>query len=1573
MVKALQFFTVAKVATVTAVAPASQHRATAHIKAGKSHAKKERRTSAKARDQKSAAVTSIAFSEVGGKTKTQEDDPCKKFDENSPDNVKNFLQSLGIDASNDEEKVDFHGQSGQDLVKVMVEMSDQDYRYIQQTLINKEDEKMSGRVKDITVTDIETAIRDGARMGLSQHSMDKILFKEGQNTPAVVTAISDFINSEGPEKLLQGFEIMLGEEAANAMDVVNMDGVLGMAKNFFSDDTVATKLSKAVSALENTAIVGEVMNQVKQAVLIQTEKAKTLSPTSVIQEAYIDGAVSFAQVLDFSKNTELHENVLMFVDVVEGNECNDENGSPKKEIFTGATCVELQGVMQNVLGVGKALDEALGGIVSANLLLGESGLQYPPFGSPVADVLAGLVDKETDKLLLENTQVNQNIVNMQVGNLAQDMLTATLGKEFDTVKAAVKGAVPAMGAIFQVVEDLGLDKMLLRTLPKLLRMGFDAMFEYGPSWMRAMVQNLGGFSGAVDLFFKTAELLSPKVWPQLMGGLQRLFSGELLQDMECSLEVLRKTLYVEMGWHFYPADDTANKVPCQEVGVQYAHLAMPDPDNTNQELLATTEHDWWACREKCANFQHMHNKGTKCTYFSFWNVERRCYLQNADARMAWNNAQGWVTGVTDGIVEGEVNPSLSRRYSSIKTKSSSLLEGVDFGLLGHLHHSFGEWNSHTGWVPKDDDGTDGVSGITLLDEELLESAKGSGKTGAIYHPWMVIDLEEPMVVLGVQIQRRAATDLENGNEYVSIVRVSTSMTEPIFPPVNAGLGAWGNQLRPSQAVNTAMQTDVLSDAEAEREKKFGDASSFLQREEAEEEELHEVVQQMLQSSNDTLASREQLVRKIQELEHSRNAATEREDPSVLLQLHGTSGASLLQAEKKNAQQGDAQVEVLTAGSFKNDGTTLELSPYKIGNLDSNLWWTGDDIDKHGWADVRFKQHVVARYVKIFAVQCNNHCSMRARVRVMKRDGCFLQNFYTVDGHWVREEKGYQLDGIAAVAGTQEVRDHLQGKKADGSVLEFSSPDVASASPMSCQQACQATEGCEYFTWFGEPGLTSYDKSFFEPAKCYFMGRDAAILPLWGRLASPKMTKIQGVDWLGQSKSVTGSKYCRSARDGLHLQTSNLRERVIMNNPRECQKFCLDMPGCDFFSFWADGGCHVYGRSAIKVKNTYEAAEVYSGPAQCDGDKIAPEFQKETCDLTANADSQRAVTGGPLGNHGCYEPGVRYGGGNQGDSVGSFEDGVGYQYGTSVISDIYAGSAEECQLRCASTPKCYFFTFHSMLPGYCHLQTYDAQRVVWNAKALEEARTAAENGDTSAAWYVSGTRVCRHYEDFSFTEHNTNGKPEVGEGKCQWLEAFDLSITCEDLNGDDVWFTDSSFAEITAAAAKCKDTPEDAEKKTKCEKLCLLTDHCDAYWFDDASSSCKVYKDCSAKLSDSSATTDGTAGKTYRLDLSFHVGSMTLPDGCVQPRIPAGHLTTLKKVEVDDKQGGSDGGGESSQNGNGTLSNMTLSGGANATADDGSLCCSFTEMKHDAVGAESFADTAATTPDVEPEEAATVLV
>eukprot|EP00392_Amoebophrya_sp_AT5.2_P010932 g11002.t1 len=216
-------------------------------------------------------------------------------------------------------------------------------------------------------------------------------------------------------------------------------------------------------------------------------------------------------------------------------------------------------------------------------------------GAAASKMAVGAIDNAVQGAL-DNNGVNRIAVNKQLGDMSQQMTSDFIGAAWDDIKGAVPGAGPIMGAM----EMFGFSDFIIQTFPKLLRLTFDSMFEFGPSWMRAYVQNTGGFTGAMSLFFETLELFSPKGFMKIIKAIMSIFTAKFWKKAKCSLKVFAKTIKLDMGKPLWdPSKPGA--VACMESNVQYAHFAMPDPRDPmrRRELPGTTEKNWMACRKRC--------------------------------------------------------------------------------------------------------------------------------------------------------------------------------------------------------------------------------------------------------------------------------------------------------------------------------------------------------------------------------------------------------------------------------------------------------------------------------------------------------------------------------------------------------------------------------------------------------------------------------------------------------------------------------------------------------------------------------------------------------------------------------------------------------------------------------------------------------------------------------------------------------------------------------------------------------------------------------------------------------------
>eukprot|EP00392_Amoebophrya_sp_AT5.2_P019504 g20363.t1 len=209
--------------------------------------------------------------------------------------------------------------------------------------------------------------------------------------------------------------------------------------------------------------------------------------------------------------------------------------------------------------------------------------------------------------------------------------------------------------------------------------------------------------------------------------------------------------------------------------------------------------------------------------------------------------------------------------------------------------------------------------------------------------------------------------------------------------------------------------------------------------------------------------------------------------------------------------------------------------------------------------------------------------------------------------------------------------------------------------------------------------------------------------------------------------------------------------------------------------------HLFRKHARKVQSMYTGMPVWSAPKFCDGDAIPASHTKDVCNLPRGAGATAAASSlletaaakseegcdqqspktthqqeegcgpaarqqvqdegcgpprhpsadfaGALGH--CFVTGKRYTGGRQLNSFGTMDDGLGYCLGNSIVDRLYVKTALECQLRCASTPSCYYFTHRTLVPGYCHLQTYDAVLA-----------KGTNSGNWAGGTVTSGGRICR---------------------------------------------------------------------------------------------------------------------------------------------------------------------------------------------------------------------------------------
>eukprot|EP00391_Amoebophrya_sp_Ameob2_P007384 CAMPEP_0178985846 /NCGR_PEP_ID=MMETSP0795-20121207/2375_1 /TAXON_ID=88552 /ORGANISM="Amoebophrya sp., Strain Ameob2" /LENGTH=925 /DNA_ID=CAMNT_0020676841 /DNA_START=299 /DNA_END=3076 /DNA_ORIENTATION=+ len=808
-----------------------------------------------------------------------------------------------------------------------------------------------------------------------------------------------------------------------------------------------------------------------------------------------------------------------------------------------------------------------------------------------------------------------------------------------------------------------------------------------------------------------------------------------------------------------------------------------------------------------------------------------------------------------------------------------------------------------------------------------------------------------MTVLGVQVQRRSGYDLMNNSEFVSIVRVSTSLTEPIFPPVNMGLGAYGSRLRPGGTLTASQQTAAERVAESQKGINGMLASGGAASASA--------------SASATAAGAQQA-----SATATASAVTTQAQPSTaFLENPGDGGGRKVAPDRGESRRSDNEFQLsrilneTAAASFLEesekrdvkihdviyDGTTLQAAPYQKGGMETTLFWIGYDIDARGWADVRLRDSVLARYVKVTAVECKNHCSMRARVRVLSRAGCFTESFYMVSGPAFREKlqnkKNAKMHALIHYKVKHFVKDNLMGVNPHTGEQW---PRLNATSAVDCQRRCAETAGCEYFTFFeGDARYTLPQNAKMPDGMraenlCYLQNRDAVPLPLAGRHWSHFMKGLEGLTHLGGGRARTGTKFCRSGRPGMHVQVSNLHKRVVLFSPTQCQKLCADTPECEYFSFWADGGCHLFRKHARKVHSMYTAMPVWSAPKYCDGNAIPASHTKAVCNLprgASSAGSPAAATAAasslletaaasqknliarttqkkseegcdqqspktthqqsPKKNAGelnfCFVTGKRYTGGRQLNSFGTMDDGLGYCLGNSIVDRLYVATARECQLRCASTPSCYYFTHRTLLPGYCHLQTYDA---------------VLATGTNSVNWaggtVTSGGRICREeltqlqrgedpFTKVATVERAPENCADGTFGKMgEFLVAtWRVAVVCDDtISG----YRHEFYSE---SDKKCKNNK--ARRLKKCKELCLLSETCELLWHDKDVRNCHGYRKCeNVETSESASPETGSAGTLLRLNTitaSYLDKLPPVPPACAQEQPPPIMSPTPLPIDV----------------------------------------------------------------------------
>merc|ERR1712216_528089 len=121
-----------------------------------------------------------------------------------------------------------------------------------------------------------------------------------------------------------------------------------------------------------------------------------------------------------------------------------------------------------------------------------------------------------------------------------------------------------------------------------------------------------------------------------------------------------------------------------------------------------------------------------------------------------------------------------------------------------------------------------------------------------------------------------------------------------------------------------------------------------------------------------------------------------------------------------------------------------------------------------------------------------------------------------------------------------------------------------ASDTACQSRCANTKGCNYFTFWPDGGCHIQDsnaqlRSFAAlgslqpsathgPALCAVIEVACATTGS-DMYASPGSTEWSGMDMSGQDRTMEASDTA-------------------------CQSRCANTKGCNYFTFWPDGGCHI---------------------------------------------------------------------------------------------------------------------------------------------------------------------------------------------------------------------------------------------------------------------------------------------------------------------------------------------------------------------------------------------------------------
>eukprot|EP00392_Amoebophrya_sp_AT5.2_P014448 g14597.t1 len=560
-------------------------------------------------------------------------DACSPYKLQSEAHVKNFLGSLKGTGTN--------SKAYRKLVKSMMELDLTDEEYMTlQTKMQERKDKLAAFTID---TDgVLKAMKSVKALHLPSSIMRKLLYSDGDEKHGVP---SEFVKSvgrlgDGVHKVMDKLTEVDAPDDVDTRDTFDAESVEKVVTEFFVGDK-GTALADMLGKLPNLAAVVGVLKKVKEKLtqLQEHRDSEDMWETPVKD-------IWNSTMGELWKDKKFQEAVKVLPGwVVEADEKLDVKA--RAEI---AKHVAKQ-AESTLAGIGTLLDGLTGTSSDDSEAMKEMKLGLHDIvnitGKAAKDGIAGLATGTADvaaRRMVESDEVNRNTINRRLGDLQEKMASVYIGKGYNKVKE-VTSPLPGAAMIFATLEKLDLDDYIKETIPKLLRLTLDSMYSHGPAWLRATMQNMGGFDGAVDLFVDSLNLFSKKKGLELLDSLGDLFNGEAFKRYKCSLNVMARTIQIMNGRAHWD-ESKGGKVACLEKEVQYVQFAMPDPDDPHRrrERPATVERDWFACRERCYELVPY------CVYFSFWEKHKECYLLNADARLATHNfdRSEWVTGSADG-------------------------------------------------------------------------------------------------------------------------------------------------------------------------------------------------------------------------------------------------------------------------------------------------------------------------------------------------------------------------------------------------------------------------------------------------------------------------------------------------------------------------------------------------------------------------------------------------------------------------------------------------------------------------------------------------------------------------------------------------------------------------------------------------------------------------------------------------------------------------------------------------------------------------------------------------------------